>query len=134
MTAAESPAPAPLAPPLAEVPLPAPDVATLLRRNVAEHGDRPALRFGERIWTHRELFRESERFAALFRARLDPARPPHVGVLLDNTPDYVFALCGAALSGSVVAGLNSTRQGEHLARDIVHTDLQLVITEPRHEA
>ena len=133
MTAAESSAP--LAPPLAEVPLPAPDAASLLRRNVTtEHGDRPALRFGERIWTHRELVAEAERFAALFRARLDPGRPPHVGVLLDNTPDYVFALCGAALSGSVVAGLNSTRHGEHLARDIVHTDLQLVLTEPRHHA
>jgi fatty-acyl-CoA synthase len=132
VTAAESSAP--LAPPLVEVPLPAPDVATLLRRNVAEHGDRPALRFGERIWTHGELFAEAERFAAVFRTRLDPGRPPHVGVLLDNTPDYVFALCGAALSGSVVAGLNSTRQGEHLWRDIVHTDLQLVLTEPRHAA
>jgi fatty-acyl-CoA synthase len=125
---------APLAPPLAEVPLPAPDAATLLRRNLVEHGDRPALRFGARVWTHREFVAEAERFASLFRARLDPGRPPHVGVLLDNTPDYVFALCGAALSGSVIAGLNYTRVGEHLARDIVHTDLQMVITEPRHEA
>ncbi len=131
MAAASS---APLAPPLAEVPLPAPDVATLLRRNVAENGDRPALRFGERIWTHGELLAEAERFAALFSARLDPGRPPHVGVLLDNMPEYVFALCGAALSGSVVAGLNYTRHGVHLARDIVHTDLQLVLTEPRHAA
>ncbi len=135
MTAAESSASsAPLAPPLPEVALPAPDAATLLRRNDAEHGDRPALRFGARVWTHGELFAEAEQFAAVFRARLDPDRPPHVGVLLDNTPDYVFALCGAVLSGSVVAGLNYTRHGEHLARDIVHTDLQLVLTEPRHEA
>jgi fatty-acyl-CoA synthase len=118
---------------LAEVPLPAPDAATLLRRNAAEHGDRPALRFGERVWTHSELVAEAERFGALFRGRLDPGRPPHVGVLLDNTPDYVFALCGAALSGSVVAGLNYTRTGEHLARDITHTDVQLLLTEPRHE-
>jgi acyl-CoA synthetase (AMP-forming)/AMP-acid ligase II len=125
---------APLAPPLAEVPLPAPDAASLLRRNVTEHGDRPALRFGARVWTHGELMAEALRFADLFRARLDPGRPPHVGLLLDNTPDYVFALCAAALSGTVIAGLNSTRHGEHLARDIVHTDLQLVITEPRHAA
>lgn len=132
MTAAGSSAP--LAPPLAEVPLPAPDAAALLRRNLVEHGERPALRFGERVWTYRELLAEAERFATLFRARLDPGRQPHVGVLLDNTPDYVFALCGAALSGSVIAGLNYTRLGEHLARDITHTDLQMVITEPRHEA
>jgi fatty-acyl-CoA synthase len=86
------------------------------------------------VWTHQELLAESERFAALFRSRLDPRRPPHVGILLDNTPDYVFALCGAGLIGAAVAGLNHTRRGEHLALDISHTDVQLVITEPRHEA
>jgi fatty-acyl-CoA synthase len=126
--------PAPLAPPLAEVPLPAPDVAGLLRRNVDVFGDRPALRFGDRIWTHADLHAEAERFAALYRSRLDPARPPHIGLLLDNTPDYVFALCGAGLSGVAVAGLNSTRLGEYLGLDIAHTDLQLVVTEPRHQS
>ncbi len=124
-----------LAPPLAEVPLPAPNAAALLRHNGTdvESADRPALRFGDRQWTHRELLAESERFAALYRARLDPGRPPHVGLLLDNTPDYVFALCGAGLAGAAVAGLNYTRRGEHLGHDISHTDVQMVITEPRHE-
>jgi fatty-acyl-CoA synthase len=124
-----------LAPPLAEVPLPAPNAAALLRRNGTnlETADLPALRFGDRRWTHRELLAESERFAALYRARLDPGRPPHVGLLLDNTPDYVFALCGAGLAGAAVAGLNYTRRGEHLGHDISHTDVQMVITEPRHE-
>jgi fatty-acyl-CoA synthase len=124
-----------LAPPLAEVPLPAPNAAALLRRNGtdAELADRPALRFGDRQWTHGELLAESERFAALYRARLDPGLPPHVGLLLDNTPDYVFALCGAGLAGAAVAGLNYTRRGEHLGHDISHTDVQMVITEARHE-
>ncbi len=98
------------------------------------YASRPALRFGDQIWTHHELLAEAERFAALFRARLDSRRPPHVGVLLDNTPDYVFALCGAGLIGAAVAGLNHTRRGEHLALDISHTDVQLIITEPRYEA
>ncbi len=122
------------APQLEDAPLPAADAPALLRRNAAEHAERPALRFGDRVWTHRELLAEAERFAALYRSRLDPGLPPHVGVLLDNTPDYVFALCGAALAGVAVAGLNYTRRGEHLARDVSHTDLQLVITEPRHQA
>ena len=126
--------PTPFAPPLAEVPLPAPNAASLLRRNADEYPDRPALRFGDLVWTHRELFDEALRFAALYAARLDPDCPPHVGVLLDNTPDYVFALCGAGLAGVAVAGLNYTRRGEHLGRDMAHTDVQLVITEPRHEA
>jgi fatty-acyl-CoA synthase len=125
-----------LAPPLGEVALPARNVADLLRRNglAASSANRPALRFGHQIWTHGELLGEAERFAALFRARLERDRPPHVGVLLDNTPDYVFALCGAGLVGAVVVGLNHTRRGEHLARDISHTDVQLLITEPRHQA
>jgi acyl-CoA synthetase (AMP-forming)/AMP-acid ligase II len=121
------------APQLEDAPLPAPNAPSLLHRNAEEHADRPALRFGDRVWTHGELFAEAEQFSALFRARLHPARPLHVGLLLDNTPDYVFALCGAALAGVAVAGLNYTRRGEHLARDVAHTDVQLVITEPRHE-
>jgi fatty-acyl-CoA synthase len=124
-----------LAPPLAEVPLPARNVAALLRRNSedASFTGRPALRFGDQVWTHTELLREAERFASLFRARLDPDRPPHVAVLLDNTPDYVFALCGAGLVGATLVGLNHTRRDEHLARDISHTDVQLLITEPRYQ-
>jgi len=123
------------APPLPEVGLPAENVADLLRRNGTEaaFAERPALRFGDRIWTHGELLLEAERFAALLRSRLDPDRPPHVAVLLDNTPDYVFALCGAGLLGATLVGLNHTRRDEHLAHDISHTDVQLVITEPRYE-
>ncbi len=127
---------APVAPPLPDVPLPAANAGALLRRNAFDErlGGRPALRFGDRVWTHRQLLDEAERFAALYRSRLDLRRPPHVGVLLENTPDYVFALCGAGLAGAALAGLNLTRQGEHLGHDVAHTDLQLVITEPRHEA
>jgi len=124
----------PLAPPLAEVELPARNVRALLERNAADAAtrDRPALRFGDDSWTHAELLEEARRFAALLAARLDPSRPPHVGVLLDNIPDYVFILCGAGLLGVTVVGLNTTRRDEHLAADITHTDVQLVITEPRH--
>jgi len=124
-----------LAPPPGEAPLPAANAAVLLRRNGTdpEIARRPALRFGERIWTHAEAYAEASRFAALFGERLDPERPPHVAVLLDNTPDYVFALCGAALVGATLVGLNHTRRDEHLARDIDYTDVQLLITEPRHQ-
>ena len=45
-------------------------------------------------------------------------RPRHVAVLLDNTPEYLFAFGGAALAGAAVVGLNHTRRGEHLLRDV----------------
>ncbi len=56
----------------------------------------------------------------------------HVGVLLDNTPEYLFALGGAALAGAAVVGINHTRREEHLLRDLQHTDCDVLISEPRH--
>ncbi|HUO49594.1 MAG TPA: AMP-binding protein [Acidimicrobiales bacterium] len=114
--------------------LPAANAAAMVKRNGTDplRAQRPALRFGDRVWTHRDVLGEAVRFAACLEDRLDPARPPHVAVLLDNTPDYVFTLYGAALIGATLVGLNHTRRGEHLARDITYTDAQLVITEPRH--
>ncbi len=58
--------------------------------------------------------------------------PLHVGVLLDNTPDDHFALGGAGLVGAAVVGLNLTRLGDALARDITQTDLSVIVTESRH--
>ena len=37
--------------------------------------------------------------AAVLRARLDPGRPPHVGVLLGNTPFFSAVLVAAAQAG-----------------------------------
>jgi fatty-acyl-CoA synthase len=109
------------------------NAAALLRRNAREFGDRVAIKFGDRQWTHGEYFEESCRFAALFLEQLPAAAPRHVAVLLDNTPDYLFAFGGAALIGGAIVGLNNTRREEHLLRDALHTHCGLVLTEPRHE-
>jgi len=124
------------APAPGEAPMPAPNAAALLRRNATDSTirDRPALKFEDRMWTHAEYVAESTRWANLFLARQPADRALHVGVLLDNIPEYLFALGGAALSGSAVVGLNHTRRGEHLLRDIEHTHVGLIVTEPGHEA
>lgn len=67
--------------------------------------------------------------AALLCSRLDPAKPRHVGVLLQNTPFFCTVLVAAALSGIVPVGLNPTRRGEALWRDIDHADCQLVLAD-----
>jgi len=116
-----------------QAPLVAPNAAALLRRNASEFGDRTAIKFGDRSWTHAQYFEESCRFAALFLERLPADSPRHVAVLLDNTPEYLFAFGGAGLIGAGIVGLNHTRRDEHLLRDALHTHCGLVITEPRHE-
>lgn len=88
--------------------------------------DRPGLVFEDHVWTWAEVAEEASKRAA-WMGRLEA--PGHVGVLLDNTPDYVFLLAGAALSGTVIVGLNPTRRGEELARDVRHTDCNVVVTD-----
>ena len=121
------------APAPGQAPLPAPNAAALLRRNALDHAiaSRPAVRFEDKLWTHGEYVANSRRWANLFLDR-KPEGPFHVGVLLDNTPEYLFALGGAALAGATIVGLNHTRRGDNLLRDIEHTDVSLIVTEPRH--
>ena len=71
---------------------------------------------------------ESERRGALLQD-LRRDGPFHVGILLENTPEYLFLLAGAALVGAVVVGINPTRRGAELATDITKTDCQLLITD-----
>ena len=77
----------------------------------------------------RNHIREGAALAAALRARLDPDRPPHVGVLLGNTPFFGTVLVAAALSGIVPVGLNPIRRGDALLRDIAHADCQLVLAD-----
>jgi fatty-acyl-CoA synthase len=83
---------------------------------------------GDQAWTYGELAEEASRRAALFDELRDDGRPPHIGVLLDNVPDYLFWLAAAALSGGVVVGINATYRGEQLGLLVRHTECQLLVT------
>src|SRR4051812_142626 len=88
--------------------------------------ERPGLLFEDQRWTHAEVVQACADRAALLRSRLVDGRPPHVGVLMDNIPEFVFWLGAAALSRSCIVGINPTRRGAELARDIAHSDCQLI--------
>ncbi|WP_431233893.1 long-chain-fatty-acid--CoA ligase FadD17 [Mycolicibacterium psychrotolerans] len=79
--------------------------------------------------TWRQHIQDAADLAAALKARLDPAKPPHVGVLLGNTPFFSSLLVAAAMAGLVPVGLNPTRRGEALARDIATADCQLVLAD-----
>lgn len=101
-------------------------VAELVLRRADD--DNRGLLFEGREWTWREVVEESEARGALLTG-LRHEGPFHVGVLLENTDEYLFLLMGAALSGAVIVGINPTRRGAELATDIRRTDCQLVVTD-----
>jgi fatty-acyl-CoA synthase len=105
-------------------------IAELVR---ARAGDtNVGLRFEETAWTWAEVVDAAAQRAAFLLAHRPPDAPFHVGVLLDNVPEFFFTLCGAALAGATVVGINPTRRGAELARDIAHTDCAFVLTETAH--
>jgi fatty-acyl-CoA synthase len=117
---------------------------TIAAMLLARLGDvRPGLRSRERTWTWDEVVRESAARASLARdlrrtgpfSRGGPTphsprnTPFHIGVLLENVPEYVLWLGAAALSGATIVGINPTRTGAYLEQEVRHTDLQLVVTD-----
>ncbi|MEY9926396.1 fatty-acyl-CoA synthase [Catenulispora sp. GP43] len=57
------------------------------------------------------------------------AGPRHVGVLMENVPEFSFLLGAAALGGFTLVGLNPTRGAAEVVSDIRHTDCALILTE-----
>ncbi len=101
-------------------------IASLLRAR--EHDGYPGLASGNEVWSWHEVVRASARRATLLQSLRLPG-PFHIGVLLDNVPEYLFLAGGAAFAGATIVGINPTRRGEELAGDIRHTDCQLIITD-----
>ena len=106
-----------------------PTIAELVRARAGD--EHPAIRFEDRSWSWAEYVSACAARAALLEDLRRPG-PFHVGVLLDNVPEFAMWLGAAAVAGAVVVGINPTRRGAELARDITHTECQLLVTEGRH--
>lgn len=92
----------------------------------------PGLRTRTRDWSWDEVVRESAARAALassLRRNQFPEEPFHIGVLLDNTEDFVFWLGAGALAGAAIVGINPTRGDTEMAAEIRHVDAQLIVTD-----
>lgn len=91
--------------------------------------DTPALLTHERTWTWRELVADASARAGAVERLLDRQRPPHVGLLMDNTAEMLLGLAAAGLGGHVAVGVNSTRRGEALLADLHRADVQVLLTD-----
>ncbi|WP_230931227.1 AMP-binding protein [Dietzia aurantiaca] len=109
----------------------------LLERATDDH---PGLRFEDSSWSWREFVAEAAVRAEILRAlsrkhagsyadRPERYRRLHLGVLLENVPEYLFLVCGAAMAGVTIIGINPTRRGAELASDIRGVDCDVIITD-----
>ena len=107
-------------------------MGSALRARCSEAPDRVFLRCEARRWTYAQTFDAACRFANLFLRLRKPGRPFHVGVLMDNVPAFVFSEFGCAVAGATLVGLNPTRTGGFLARDLTYADCQIIVVEARY--
>ncbi|MET9681158.1 long-chain-fatty-acid--CoA ligase [Streptomyces coeruleorubidus] len=105
-------------------------VGELMAERWGDH--RAGLWCEDQVLTHHEVAAGAAARAALLADLLPPDAEPHIGVLLDNTPEFLLWLGAAALAGAAVAGVNPTRRGAELARDILHTECRILVTERTH--
>ena len=111
--------------------------------------DDRGIRFEEDFLPWSQVVREARGRALAFRRwaeadmATDPAegaeanaaesrRPPHIGLLLDNSPEFVVWLCAAASSELVAVGLNDTRAPRALAADLATADVRVVVYDAGH--
>jgi len=93
--------------------------------------ERTGLITSEGAMTHRQVVEAAAARAAWLSDHRRPG-PFHVAILLDNEAEHAFWLPAAALCGAVVVGANPTHRGEELARDLRHTECQLLVTSSRY--
>lgn len=101
-----------------------PTLADLLHARAQDHD--LGLVFEGARWTWAEVVQECANRTVLVRPGM------HVGLLLDNLPDYLFWLGACALQGATLVGINPTRRGAQLEQDVRHTDVDLLVTEAKH--
>jgi len=92
---------------------------------------RTGLVFEDETYTYHDMVEAAARRCQLALECRDEG-PLHIGVLLDNVPDFAFWLAGAALAGAALIPFNPTRRGRELRDDIAHMDCQLLVVEDRH--
>lgn len=88
------------------------------------------LQFEDEKITFGEYLDQSTRYANLFLQMTTNKRGPfHVGVLMENYPEFLYAFGGCALIGATLVGVNTAQKGSNISRDINYCDCQLLLTE-----
>lgn len=92
-------------------------LGTLIERNAERHGSRAAILFEDRVITWAELNGWANRIAQFFQAE-GLVKGDAIAVCLENRPELLAVVAGAAKIGVACAMLNTSQKGKVLAHSI----------------
>ncbi|MGQ9557261.1 MAG: acyl--CoA ligase family protein [Desulfurispora sp.] len=99
-----------------------------LQRNAAVLPDKPAVRYGEQVYTYRQFYRRVLRLAsALHRAGLQ--RGDKVAFLCPNTPPMLEAHFGVPWAGGALVSINIRLSAREIAYIINHSDSRFLFVD-----
>lgn len=100
-----------------------------LHRVIAEHPERPALTFGNRTLTYREL---GEKVDALARGLRELGVGPgdKVAIILPNCLEFVYAFFAPAALGAVIVPLNPVYRQKEIQHILLDSEASVVIADP----
>lgn len=88
------------------------------------------LQFEDERITFGEYLEQSIVYANLFLQMTKNKQGPfHIGVLMENYPEFLYAFGGCAMTGATLVGVNTAQRGSNISRDINYCDCQVLITE-----
>jgi acyl-CoA synthetase (AMP-forming)/AMP-acid ligase II len=108
-------------------------IGSTLLEAAARRPEREALVFPPERFTYAELLERSIE-SARGLAALGVGRGDHVGLLMPNCPDFVFAFYGAQLLGAVVVPVNTRFRTRELGYVLENADLDVLVTSDIVEA
>lgn len=99
----------------------------LLHSTVRRYGNRPAVVFGGRTLTYKQLDSECNRLANALRS-LGVEKGTRVMVLLPNTPQFIIAYYAILKAGGVVVSTSPVNDRYELQRQVIDSGVDLLIT------
>jgi len=109
------------------------NAARLLDERVARHGDALGIAYLDRRYTWRDVDGWVNRYANAFRER-GVGRGDTVALLMDNRPEFLFALTGLSRLGASSALINTNITGQGLAHAINIAGAKKVLSGTEHTA
>jgi amino acid adenylation domain-containing protein len=102
----------------------------LFEDQAVKHAERPALRFGEQVFSYAELNAKANRLAHFLRKRGVKANVP-VGLCVERSAEMIVGLLGILKSGGCYVPLVSDSPKTRLAHQLKETGAPVVLTEKK---
>ena len=99
-----------------------------LRRTCEQYGERPALAFGEEIWSYRRLGEEVSKLEAALLG-LGATKGSRIAVVMGTRPEWATAVFAAMSIGAIAVPLSTYEPADKIEMLLRHADASIVIVQ-----